>query len=628
MQHLRVGTLLLASFKVAYRTGMWVLGGSYQLVRLMVAKPLEIGIAVVETPYIITRDVCKAFLPVYSFFTVAAVIGVIVGGSAMWIAHILISAIGADRDKSVMFIQSQTPPHLRLNDSAQVFRQRGKNTSKQPPQIAAASLSTGGLCNLLPRSKHGAGLQSSAAFRKGLGALSYDEDDDEEEEDDNEDEDDEDDGNWSVAKEEKRVKELFENAKRRAQRRKAFYDSRLGDPMQLLRVSGTAVRLVANPETYICDEESKNLMPWAIDPSIKIDRFDGRALLDFIPTASSAVIESGLRTDRDEDGIGNELRFQRWHDLVDKARLHVSEEKCLINNEEEWNDLVARHQALIGKVANRKQDAAETLLSTSFSYNYGAVGAQDEQEVGSLIDRELKALEEENIMDHLDELAAHDRNTLDILGAQFGIQDYYRQLRFAKQDEDARVLQLKVTAVNLERALAGKKPLKTSEIDVMLSSEKQDKGDTRRNHLRRRSRRHRASSPSIHDKERLSPSYEPYQNSPSRSDSESPKEGSKEFIMEFEVDESGKYSDTSAYVDVDVTTLSSRWRGETKGNPIIAAPRVSISNDDVKRAGNQYSSIISANSNNLSLAEKIKLRMRQGLVQSGMNPKRRLALTC
>ncbi|ORZ23912.1 hypothetical protein BCR41DRAFT_249077 [Lobosporangium transversale] len=157
----------------------------------------------------------------------------------------------------------------------------------------------------------------------------------------------------AVNKEEKRVKELLGNARRRAQRRRAYYDSKLGDPMQLLRVSGTAVQLVTNPEIYTFNEDMKNLMPWASDPSVKIDRFDGRALLDFIPTATQAMIESGLKPDKDEDGIGNELRFQRWHDLVDKIRLGVSEEQCIRNNEEEWNDLVARHHALIGKVSEK-----------------------------------------------------------------------------------------------------------------------------------------------------------------------------------------------------------------------------------------------------------------------------------
>jgi hypothetical protein len=63
-------------------------------------------------------------------------------------------------------------------------------------------------------------------------------------------------------------------------------------------------------------------MPWAGDSNVLIDRFDGRALLDYLPTEPASVIDSGLRPDRDEDGIGNELRFERWHDLADKIRLH------------------------------------------------------------------------------------------------------------------------------------------------------------------------------------------------------------------------------------------------------------------------------------------------------------------
>ena len=35
------------------------------------------------------------------------------------------------------------------------------------------------------------------------------------------------------------------------------------------------------------------------------------------------------------------------------ANILVSEEQCLAENEEEWNDLVARHHALIGKSADK-----------------------------------------------------------------------------------------------------------------------------------------------------------------------------------------------------------------------------------------------------------------------------------
>ncbi|KAF9960721.1 hypothetical protein BGZ70_008511, partial [Mortierella alpina] len=257
-----------------------------------------------------------------------------------------------------------------------------------------------------------------------------------------------------MAKEERRVKELMDGAKRRAQRRKAFYDSKVpaiatASPCLSAEDSTAAIDVpVTNPEAYALTEDPKSLMSWASDPVIKIDRFDGRALLDYLPSTTPAMIESGLQMERDEDGIGNELRFERWHDLVDKHRLRVSEEQCLAENEEEWNDLVARHHALIGKVSEKKRDGSETAPPAHpFGFNYGTESMEQEQEVGQLVDRELTALEEENVLDHLDDLSTRDRDILDSMGAEFYIKNYYRLLRHAKADEDARVNQLKMTAV-------------------------------------------------------------------------------------------------------------------------------------------------------------------------------------
>ncbi|KAF9126140.1 hypothetical protein BGW39_006852 [Mortierella sp. 14UC] len=295
----------------------------------------------------------------------------------------------------------------------------------------------------------------------------------------------------TVAKEEKRIKELTESARRRAQRRRAFYDSRLGDPTQLLRVSGTATRL-----------------------------------------------DSGLRPDRDEDGIGNELRFERWHDLVDKIRLHVSEEQCLLDNEEEWNDLVARHHALIGKVSEK----------------YAL------QLRGQCMCR------------------SRERDTLDTLGKEFYIKDYFRILHVAKAEEDERVNQLKVTAVNLERALAGKKPLKASEIDGL------------------------AGSPS----------------KSSRSGSESPSRDKVEYIQEFttgsprqDVDSGGDYD----YHEMETLTSSSTPVKSASSRTSTAAQGANASRNQPQTTPNQQG-IGGIGATKSSLAEKLKQRMRQGLEQS------------
>ncbi|KAG0360184.1 hypothetical protein BG005_011329, partial [Podila minutissima] len=418
----------------------------------------------------------------------------------------------------------------------------------------------------------------------------------------------------SVAKEEKRVKDLFGDAKKRAQRRRAYYDSKLGDPMQLLRVSGKATKLVTNPESYSFNEDPKNLMPWASDPAIKIDRFDGRALLDYLPTETPAMVDSGLRMERDEDGIGDELRFERWFDLVEKSRLHISEEQCLAEMEEEWNDLVARHHALIGKTPEKKSETS----AGSFGFNYGTKTVQNEDEgsyVGQMMDRELPAMEEENILEHLDRLSQQDRDTLDQLGAEFSIKDYYRMLRIAKRDQDDRVRQLKVTAVNLERAMAGKKPLKMSEIPGLEPPRERSRQGKRRRH------RDRSFSPAYRSTRRSSPSYAPYDSDSSRSGSESPKkEDVLEFISEFKNDSNAETSDDEGIPDVipDIDRFK-----RTKGSSPLDAKRLSLSSATVPSPSARPSGLSSGSSSinptkgaadmKLSLVEKLKRRMRQGL---------------
>lgn len=87
------------------------------------------------------------------------------------------------------------------------------------------------------------------------------------------------------------------------------------------------------------------------------------------------------------------------------------------------------------------------MARSSFAYDYGTTAAQHDIAVEQAPEKELTALEEENIFDHLDDLTSRDRNSLDSLGNEFYIKDYYRVLRVAKEEEDERVNQLKVTAV-------------------------------------------------------------------------------------------------------------------------------------------------------------------------------------
>lgn len=107
------------------------------------------------------------------------------------------------------------------------------------------------------------------------------------------------------------------------------------------------------------------------------------------------------------------------------------------------------HPLSSGTTITRKRDStAEGAASRpSFAFDYGTNTAQSDSAIGQAPEKELTALEEENIFDHLDDLTSRDRTTLDSLGKEFYIKDYYRVLRVAKEEEDERVNQLKVTAV-------------------------------------------------------------------------------------------------------------------------------------------------------------------------------------
>ncbi|KAG0332192.1 hypothetical protein BG000_010260 [Podila horticola] len=556
--------LVLIAINFFLRVAFWVLSLIYRSCRYVVVQPTGIIMRLLETPLEMMREIYKTVMPVYSFFTVAAIIGVVVGGSATWVAQ-----LWSRHGNAPYLLPLPLPrvPRHRLHPD--VDKDKGKDDRKRripKPAIPPTKLP-------LPEHKQ-------CTMGK--------------------------DRTWPY----------------RGEARDELRHP-LGDPVQLLRVSGKATKLVTNPESYSFNEDPKNLMPWASDPAIKIDRFDGRALLDYLPAETPAMVDSGLRMERDEDGIGDELRFERWFDLVEKSRLHISEEQCLAEIEEEWNDLVARHHALIGKTPEKKSETS----TGSFGFNYGTKIVQNDDEgtnVGQLMDRELPAMEQENILEHLDQLSQQDRDTLDQLGAEFSIKDYYRMLRIAKRDQDDRVRQLKVTAVNLERAMAGKKPLKMSEIPGL---EPEHREGSRQG--KRRRHRDRSYSPAYRSTRRSSPSYAPYDSDSSRSGSESPKkEDTLEFISEFKNDSNAETSEDDGIPDS--IPDSDRFKRTKMGASPLNAKRLSSSSATVPSLSGRPSGVSSGSSTitptkgvedmKLSLVEKLKQRMRQGLESEGERP--------
>jgi arginine/serine-rich splicing factor 16 len=57
--------------------------------------------------------------------------------------------------------------------------------------------------------------------------------------------------------------------------------TRQGDPLQQLRIAGVKVKPVFDLAAHTATEANEGLLPWNGKEDNLIDRFDGRALLDF-----------------------------------------------------------------------------------------------------------------------------------------------------------------------------------------------------------------------------------------------------------------------------------------------------------------------------------------------------------
>ncbi|KAI8645963.1 alternative splicing regulator-domain-containing protein, partial [Parasitella parasitica] len=187
---------------------------------------------------------------------------------------------------------------------------------------------------------------------------------------------------WQEAKaNDKRIRELMVDHRRRAERRRAYYESRLGDPQQLIRVIGSSTKLYPDAEQFYYHENTENLMPWQANTDIKIDRFDGRSLLDFVPEAN--VGANLLNLSREDREMADELNFERYHDLIEAE---LTESDRLAEVDEEWTKLLDRHQAKLALIKINKKSSGDSnkgnnLKGRTFGFDYGTtkvVAADDD----------------------------------------------------------------------------------------------------------------------------------------------------------------------------------------------------------------------------------------------------------
>ena len=93
---------------------------------------------------------------------------------------------------------------------------------------------------------------------------------------------------WAEArKHEKKIRGIVIDLKKRAERRKAYYEAIKDDPVSYLRIHGQSMKVHLDPK--ISEQANACMMPWPgsteedDEKKDEIDRFDARVHLEAIP---------------------------------------------------------------------------------------------------------------------------------------------------------------------------------------------------------------------------------------------------------------------------------------------------------------------------------------------------------
>ncbi|KAJ3023415.1 hypothetical protein HKX48_003332 [Thoreauomyces humboldtii] len=233
--------------------------------------------------------------------------------------------------------------------------------------------------------------------------------------------------------------------KARAQRRAQYFKARLGDPTQLLRIAGTELRVYADVQQFQYHESEDNLVKWQGDGVTKIDRFDARQLLDFLPTTTPAAQSS---VDEEEE-MEEELAFERYCDLIDHARLDKSESEIVQMIDEGWNHRLVQRDSLNESehlVEETKSSGARSGAAIGYDYskpNPPATDSTESSDDGDNTDEVppppshvFPVIHQEGLLGNLDQLKDDEITALNEMGQPFGIQNLYRCLRVIKREQE------------------------------------------------------------------------------------------------------------------------------------------------------------------------------------------------
>jgi len=185
-------------------------------------------------------------------------------------------------------------------------------------------------------------------------------------------------------KEEKRIRGMLVDRRKRAERRRDYYEKIRGDPNQFLQVHGSSIRVHLDPSIAIAADSPANMMPWAGDSKIIIDRFDARANLDMIPENNFKANKAELS--KEESREMRQVNYERYRILIQNEYLSIGEEKFLktIDLEEKFGGTTYQ-----GNRAKEEKKKSANKAAIGFIYQDSApMGPDPDSDSDSMSDSE------------------------------------------------------------------------------------------------------------------------------------------------------------------------------------------------------------------------------------------------
>eukprot|EP00116_Pleurobrachia_bachei_P006701 sb/3466963/ len=260
---------------------------------------------------------------------------------------------------------------------------------------------------------------------------------------------------WQEArKQEKLIRGMMVDYRKRSERRQQYYQKIKADPAQFLRVHGSRYPVHIEEEAQEIELAVSDLFPWQGDKHNLIDRFDVRANLDVIPEYT------GLSSGKVEENavVEQKCAYERWRTLATNDLVGLTEHECLqqITQDEQEQQTISHSS----KTPSRGKGGGGGGATIGFRYNNdesaGGNGLEDGDGDGDDMDMDDDIEPDLDMTFDVRELSETDKERLNYIAADSYLVPDFTRLHI----EDKIELELK----EMERREENERSVRTAKL--------------------------------------------------------------------------------------------------------------------------------------------------------------------